>query len=71
MTTLVLDTLPDAALSKLAALAMNQGITTAQLVAVLVDQYLEDEEDNADAVEALHDGETPIPWSRVKMELGL
>ncbi|MFZ4790033.1 MAG: hypothetical protein ACOYMW_03895 [Candidatus Competibacteraceae bacterium] len=50
---------------------MNPGITTAQRVAVLIDQYREDEENGADAMESLHDGKTPIPWPRVKMELGL
>ncbi|MBK8753162.1 MAG: type II toxin-antitoxin system Phd/YefM family antitoxin [Candidatus Competibacteraceae bacterium] len=60
----------DAAVSELIALAKTQGKTTEQIVAELVERYLEDAEDLADALDALHDGETTIPLERVKAELG-
>lgn len=60
----------DATVSELTALAKTQGKTTEQIVAELIERYLEDAEDLADALDALHDGETPIPLERVKAELG-
>lgn len=60
----------DAAISELTALAKTQGKTTEQIVAELVERYLEDAEDLADALDALNDGETPIPLGQVKTELG-
>lgn len=60
----------DAAVSELTALAKTQGKTTEQIVAELVERYLEDAEDLADALDALNDGETPIPLGQVKTELG-
>lgn len=59
----------DAAVSELTALAKTQGKTTEQIVAELVEHYLEDAEDLADALDALNDGETPIPLGQVKTEL--
>jgi hypothetical protein len=35
-----------------------------------VEHYLEDAEDLADALEALDDGEAPIPLEQVKRDLG-
>ncbi len=71
MATLVLNTLPETAMTRLDALAADQGLTAAQLAAALIEQYLEDQEDIADALTVLHDGETPVPWEKVKEELGL
>ena len=71
MATLVLNTLPETAITRLDALAAHQGLTAAQLAAALIEQYLEDQEDIADALTALNDGETPITWAKVKEELGL
>lgn len=61
--------IPDQAATVLAGLARSQGQTPEQLVAALVEQYLEDAEDLADALEALADGEAPIPLEQVKREL--
>jgi hypothetical protein len=35
-----------------------------------LERYLEDAEELADALDALQDGEAPIPLARVKAELG-
>ena len=62
--------IPDQAATALAGLAKARGQTPEQVVANLVEHYLEDAEDLADALEALDDGETPIPLEQVKRELG-
>jgi hypothetical protein len=36
----------------------------------LIEHYLEDQEDLADALEALDDAEPPVPLEQVKQELG-
>ena len=61
----------DPVAAELTALARSQGKTAEQIVAELVERFLEDAEDLADALDALHDGEAPIPLARVKAELGL
>ena len=61
----------DPVAAELTALARSQGKTAEQIVAELVERYLEDAEDLADALDALQDGEAPIPLARVKAELGL
>jgi len=63
--------IPDQAATALAGLAKFQGQTPEQLVAALVEHYLEDAEDLSDALAALNDGEQPIPLEEVKRELGL
>jgi predicted DNA-binding protein len=62
--------IPEQAATALAGLAKARGQTPEQIVATLVEHYLEDAEDLADALEALDDGETPIPLEQVKRELG-
>lgn len=60
----------DPVAAELTALARSQGMTAEQIVAELVERYLEDAEDLADALDALQDGEAPIRLARVKAELG-
>lgn len=62
--------IPEQAATALAGLAKARGQTPEQVVATLVEHYLEDAEDLSDALEALDDGETPIPLGQVKRELG-
>jgi len=60
----------DPVAAELTALARSQGKTAEQVVAELVERFLEDAEDLADALDALQDGEALIPLARVKTELG-
>jgi predicted DNA-binding protein len=62
--------IPDRAATALAGLAKARGQTPEQVIATLVEHYLEDAEDLADALEALDDGEAPIPLEQVKRDLG-
>ena len=60
--------IPEQAAAALAGLAKACGQTPEQIVATLVEHYLEDAEDLDDALEALNNGETPIPLEQVKQE---
>jgi predicted DNA-binding protein len=62
--------IPDRAASALAGLAKARGQTPEQVITTLVEHYLEDAEDLADALEALDDGEAPISLEQVKRDLG-
>ncbi|MEY6433828.1 hypothetical protein ABC977_15600 [Thioalkalicoccus limnaeus] len=62
--------IPDRAASALAGLAKARGQTPEQVITALVEHYLEDAEDLADALEAIDDGEAPIPLEQVKRDLG-
>lgn len=62
--------IPDQTATALAGLAKARGQTPEQVVANLVDHYLEDAQDLADALETLDDREPPIPLEQVKRDLG-
>lgn len=62
--------IPDQTATALAGLAKARGQTLEQVVANLVDHYLEDTQDLADALETLDDGAAPIPLEQVKRSLG-
>lgn len=55
---------------RLAGAARAAGRTPEQLLLALIEHYLEDQEDLADALEALDDAEPPVPLEQVKQELG-
>lgn len=61
---------PATTAAALSALADAEGKTPEQIVAALVERFLEDREDLADALDALNDGEQPVPLDQIKRELG-
>jgi len=52
--------IPDQAATVLAGLARSRGQTPEQVVAALVEHYLEDAEDLADALESLEEADAPM-----------
>jgi predicted DNA-binding protein len=59
----------DSVAAELSAVASTEGKTPEQVVAALVERFLEDREDLADALEALSDGEAHSPLDQVKRDL--
>lgn len=59
------------AVLELTAIARQKNMTAEQLAAELIDEYLENAELLAIAMESLNDGEPTIPWEDVQRRLGL